>query len=375
MKVLLIAKTLTKGGSATGARNLLIALQSAGMVVTALDAYEHHRNRKYVSFLRLIERIYERIVHNKSTHCMKLGASTFNLRDLYFQYKPDVIQLCDVSANTIHFGDIADVGCPIVHRLSDFWPYHGASHYAESTPKQPSFSDFLLRHLIFDGNNKPDLLVAPSHWLADRLSSENVEVICNAVDIPPQNLNRCKPGGILRLGFISTDIFDERKGIQFLPPFLDAVHRDIELHVFGRLSRGKTLLNFSNISVVRHPPFSPNELIQVYNSFDVLLCPSKSDNSPNVLTEAFSFGVPVVAQSGTGMETYVNNYMGALIDFQTPSDDNIKRFSAILEKIISEYELFSNTARNFVQDKLSPHMIGSQYKNLYLNLLRLVAVD
>ena len=160
-----------------------------------------------------------------------------------------------------------------------------------------------------------------------------------------------------------------------MPPFLDAINGDIELHVFGRLSRTKSLPSFTNISVIHHPPFSSKDLVQVYSSFDILLCPSHSDNSPNVLTEAFSFGVPVVAQMGTGMDTYVNKYTGALIDFQVSSDDNINRFSSILKKIISEYDLFSNRTRSYVQDELSPLVIGSQYKNLYLKLLKLLAVE
>ncbi|MBQ2263754.1 MAG: glycosyltransferase, partial [Loktanella sp.] len=241
MKILLITKTLTKGGAASGARNLLGALRAAGADVAALDGYVAQRPQP-VRLLRVIERVYERSLHNPETHCLRLGPPVFDLKRLYAQYKPDIIQLCDVSGNTIRFADIGQLTCPVVHRMSDFWPYHGADHYAEQSPHTPKLADRLLRRTIFDGSVLPHCRVAPSHWLASRLGDDNIKVIRNAVSIPEGLALPTLANGVLRFGFIASQIADPRKGFSALAPFLSAVAarsgKTVQLHAYGWAREG-----------------------------------------------------------------------------------------------------------------------------------------
>jgi hypothetical protein len=226
VKVVLISKTLTKGGAASGARNLLGALRAAGADVVALDGYAGLAARP-ARLVRVAERACERICFDAESHFLRFGPPTFDLAQVYDKYRPDVIQLCDVSGNTIRFADIARVPCPVVHRLSDFWPYHGARHYALSRPCPPGFADKLLHRFIFDGHDIPACRVAPSHWLASRLGGRDIRVIRNSVASPSEVKTRRALSGRVRFGFIAAHVMDKRKGFSALPPFMQAMAKQL----------------------------------------------------------------------------------------------------------------------------------------------------
>lgn len=367
MKVVVLAKTLSKGGAASGARNLLCALRAAGAEVVALDATMYLKWHPLL-FARTVERIYERLVHNPEIHCLRLGPPTFKLHLINEEHRPDIIQLCDVSANVIKFADISMVTCPIFHRMSDFWPYHGAHHYADIRPDQPDLADRTLNKFIFDGKVMPHCRVAPSEWLASRLGGRDVRVIRNAVTIPNNIITRKPKNGVLRYGFISSQIMDPRKGYTALAPFLTMIayklNMDIKLHVFGRTS-DKRLAAIPSVEIFHQPPFSSVDLASVYQSFDILLCPSRLDNSPNVVSEALSYGTPVIGQTGTGMSSYIEDEFGGLVDFHNFNRSNFEKFLEITQNIIIQYRQYSSHARRFACEELSPVVIGEQYLKLY----------
>lgn len=369
MKTLLITKTLTRGGASSGARNLLNALRAAGAEVTALDGYARQR-RHPLRAVRIAERLYERSVHDAETHCLRLGPPVFDLKWLYDLHRPDIIQLCDVSGNTIRFADISRVPCPVAHRLSDFWPYHGARHYAEHPPARPGPADRLLRRLVFDGGAMPDCRVAPSHWLADRLGDTHVEVIRNAVNIPGSAGPRGAQRGPLRFGFISGQVMDPRKGFMALPRLLDAFGKSasvkVELHIFGRMSPGQ-VPGPVHVAMVTHGHFPPGAVSRVYDSFDILLCPSHLDNSPNVVSEALAHGVPVIGQKGTGIDSYIQSGTGVLIDFHS-GERTVPAFASATQQVLDDYAGFSRRAQAYAKDQLSPLVIGEQYLSLFHRL-------
>ncbi|MCW1933779.1 glycosyltransferase [Pararhodobacter zhoushanensis] len=372
MKVLVVSKSFTKGGSASGASNLAQALNAAGAEVVRVDAQEAIAGRPLAA-VRFVERVYERLAHDAETHCLRLGPASVDLLALCKIHKPDVVQLCDISANTISFKALRRLPCPVFHRMSDFWPYHGARHYAPSPPTRPALADRVLRWTAFSGAPVPDIRVAPSHWLADHLVSggvarDRLRVIRNAVTSPDEVQPRahCAPG--LRLGFIAGSITDPRKGFKNLLPFLAALPGGAQVHLYGHPSK-TDLPAVPGIEWVSGGRFTRDQKAGVYGSFDILLCPSLLDNSPNVLTEAFSFGVPVIAQSGTGMDSYVLPGTGALIDFKHLTSSALERFNASVAEIVSTYTACSAAALSSARDDLAPAVIGAAYLNLYHEIL------
>lgn len=373
MKILLIAKSFSKGGAASGASNLARALKVSGAEVICLDAYER-QGFTMLGSLRFVERVIERVLYNAEVHCVRFGPAVFNLQTLYRQYFPDIIQLCDVSGNVIRFADIAKLPCPVVHRMSDFWPYHGPAHYATAPSARFTCARWFLSKMVFDGKYMPDMRIAPSQWLADHITDSDdtygpLRVIKNSVTIPSLQHSRPLVVGTLRFGFISNAILEPRKGFQTLPPLLNALAASgarVSLHLFGNLPKAKCL-SIRGVEVVEHGSFTRDELARVFDSFDVLLCPSRFDNSPNVLTEALAHARPVIAQCGTGMDSYVDSDTGFLMDFYgAQSTDS---FIEACKLLANQYISFSSKAAQYALENLSYARIGSEYLALYEELL------
>lgn len=366
MRVLAIAKTLRKGGAAAGASNTINSLKAAGLEVVALGAYETPMGVA-MSAMRTTERVYERVFHSADTHCLRLWSPVFDLARLCKQHNPDIVQLFDISGNSIDFRQLNDIPCPSVQRLSDFWPYHGSQHYNLAPPDPPGLADRLLRRMIFDGSGEPDALVAPSQWLADALKGRQPTIIRNSVTPATGVGSRDRVGAKIRFGFISNPVDDPRKGLLSVPPILEAFAKQagpVALHLFGRGS-DDAMPSTNRVEVVAHPPFNRDELAMVYANFDILLCPSKLDNSPNVMTEALAHAVPVVAQTGSGMNSYLEAAFGALIDFDGP----VEQGAAQIESLLRTYPAASKAALRFSNTALAPKTIGEEYKTLYSALL------
>lgn len=375
MKVLLVTKSFHRGGSASGAYNLAKALQSSGCEVIFLDAFEHQK-KTLNGVVRVIERVFERTLYNSETHCFRLGKAVFDLAKCFEKHKPDVIQLCDISGNVVSFRDFASVPCPVVHRMSDYWPYHGPLHYSLTKNSGSFIASKFLEKTIYNGAYLPDALVAPSVWLAENLDSQlvgdvPVRVIRNAVETSGfhKSLKVCPEE--LHFGFVSNSIFDPRKGFLLIPPFLEFLARSgvkVYLHLYGRVAE-KECPKIPLVRVIRHGPFTRSEHSIVYNSFDVLICPSQLDNSPNVICEAMSYGCPVIAQSGTGMDSYVSDATGLLIDFTSNSEKSLSDFLVFCKKVMCEYSDYSHAALSYTKNKLSPEAIGGAYLDLYEELM------
>ncbi len=351
MKVLLVARSFTRGGAATGAANLGNALEAAGPDVIRVSA------DAAPSRLRTTERVIERLLFDAETHCLRLGAPSIDLPAEVAKHHPDIVQLCDLSANTIDMGSVASLAVPTIHRMSDFWPYHGPSHYAEASGE----GAFLARKLFALGGYDqltPTARVAPSDWLADRVQGTRPEVIPNAVAEVPSANTRMLSKGPVRLGFISGKLHDPRKGLDRLLNAFQSLPQDqTVLHLYGAGTEAA-----DHDRVVNKGRFDRADLARVYDEIDILICPSRRDNSPNTVTEALSFGVPVIGQIGTGMETYVSEEHGALLDFWGETIPDLKRAIA---GITTRYTAYSNAALKRARSDFAPATVGQAYKTLY----------
>jgi glycosyltransferase involved in cell wall biosynthesis len=375
MKVLLVTKSFSEGGSASGACNLARALEAVGIEVVRLDAYATQK-RRWHGAARLAERAFERAFFDPETHCLRLAPPVFPLPRLVAAHRPDLVQLCDVSGNVIRFADLRQLSCPVVHRLSDFWPYHGPQHYAISPGKGPFSARWLLRTSVFSGAELPDMRVAPSAWLSDLLARHapdpgRIRIIRNAVAIPKNVSRRAVNPGALHFGFMATHVLDPRKGLRTALPRLEALATQgvrVCLHLYGRI-RNRELPRLSRVEMVSHGPFDRAQLASVFDSFDILLCPSRFDNSPNVMCEALAHGRPVIAQGGCGMDSYLDGTTGALVDFWSQRPAALQGFIESALRIGADYRDFSLSAAAYAARHLSLPTIGSAYLDLYRELV------
>jgi len=382
MKVLIVAKTFSKGGAATGASNLAAALESVGIDVVSIDA-DSKKNAWRNKFVRYAERIVERILFGHNCHCLKFGKPVLDLKMIVDEFQPNIVQLCDISGNLIGFDDVKKLSCPVVHRVSDCWPYNGAFHYGNAESGIGRLANYLMKFFIGKNFDFADQIVAPSCWLKNELLERAlitvpVVLIRNAV-LSPIRIDKVgksvSPSTSLRFGFISNALFETRKGLKVLLEFLAKTFNkddNIELILYGKCSYieemlfGKYSFNISYLG-----GFERDSKTEVYRSFDILLCPSKYDNSPNVVTEAFSMGIPVVGQINTGMTSYIKSgFNGNLIDYYCANQENVTRFKQQVRDICDNREAYRDNSINFVEDEMSLSAIGENYRRVYQRLLK-----
>lgn len=375
MRVAVVTKTLSKGGAASGASNLIMALKSAGLEVSVIDSAAWRTgSARYLA--RQLERVVERLFVDGETHFLRLAPATISLRVVEEEFRPDVIQLCDVSGNTIDFFELAQVGCPVVHRMSDCWPYLGPKHYPTAMSPARGLQYWWFRRFIYARGHEPDALVAPSAWLADLISQSlpdkgQIPVIRNAVSAATRSVHRKHFDRVVRFGFIAHDALYPRKGLLQLRPYLEVMVRQgirVELHIYGKTPYRKPSVG-RGVCAFWHGTFPRKKLPEVLGCCDILLCPSIIDNSPNTLCEALAHGVPVIAQSGTGMDSYISGDIGALIDFWGHTQKDEEAFQAVVLSILGQYRLYSEAAYEFASRELGPRFIGSKYRQLYLDAI------
>ncbi len=361
MKVLLVARSFTRGGAATGAAGLSAALEAAGLDLVRASADDTPWRP-----LRLAERSLEHLLLDADeAHFLRLGPPSVDLAREVARHRPDIVQLGDISANTIAPAALAALPCPSVHRMSDFWPYHGLRHYADRPDETPGLARALFRVAGFAAL-APTARVAPSDWLADSLAASGAprpEVIRNAVLPVAGAAPRHLGGGPLRLGFISHKLASTRKGLDRLAEPIRHLGDRVHLTTFGRPPAPPGL----DLPQVRHHgPFGKAETGRVMGGIDILLCPYRADNSPNTVTEAFAHGIPVIGQRGTGMDSYIADDRGALIDFDAPGT-----LARALDRIEAAYDAHSTAALAFARGPLAPATIGVAYRRLYKTLLQI----
>lgn len=350
-RVLFLTNTLDKGGAASGASNLLQSLQSQDCL--EVFVYSSASNKSLiVLFFRFLEKVLNKLLLPEYCDFFKLYKPTFNINKLVKSHDIDIVQMCDVSKNLVSY-DFSDISVPVFHRLSDFFPYVGNYHYCDPS----KITKFATSDNRFSNLN----LIFPSYWLQQCVTNvghgfNSYTTIMNA------SSNRkhlgMKSNIIPKLGFISASLDEVRKGYKNLEPFFSKI--DYQFIVYGKGSHGL----FNNVCFAG--VYSKSDIEHVFKSFNILLCPYMIDNSPNTLTEALSFGIPVIAQSGTGMDTYINENHGFLFDFKS---SDYSKLNNLISIIIENYNFYSINAKKFSDMNLSHDVIGSSYLSFYNSVI------
>jgi glycosyltransferase involved in cell wall biosynthesis len=176
-----------------------------------------------------------------------------------------------------------------------------------------------------------DLVIANSAFLARRLRDvgvpeERMLVIRQGIDTG--EIVRTSPRGaggpdglrVLYLGQLT-----RHKGVDLLVKAVQQLADEdvrVELHLYGPMTDhpfAAALRRLDHPAITIGKPLAREQLAGVLVEHDVLVVPSRwYDNSPNVILEAFSVGVPVIAANHGGMAEMVHHQIDGLT-FQ-PSD-------------------------------------------------------
>lgn len=199
------------------------------------------------------------------------------------------------------------------------------------------------RTILHETLNSADLVISPSRFLISKFEEFNFDTsryvyIRHGLDAPAQPLNHANKSSVtgLRLGYVGQIKY--HKGvdliIEALLPLLDEGH-NISLSLWGSKKEtpeyaAELEARASNYPSIRWGgSYSGDQLWSVLSDFDALLVPSRwYENSPTVIAEAFTMGLPVIATRLGGMKELVEHEKsGLLFELNDASDlrQQIKR--------------------------------------------------
>ncbi len=153
--------------------------------------------------------------------------------------------------------------------------------------------------------------------------------------------------------------------------YLKKTYPQVRLYVAGSGPQEKQLLSLvkeldleGNIKFVGK--ITPDEMVALFHSSDIMLNPSLVDNMPNAILESMACGVPVVTTNAGGIPYITeNNVTALLVEIGQPE----AMANAVL-KLYQDKNLYNTLAKNGIEEvkKYSWHEVKHQWIDLYHQL-------
>ena len=195
------------------------------------------------------------------------------------------------------------------------------------------------------------------------ISTDFIKEIPSAIDLSWLNQN-VKTNLCLKFLFVGRN--ERRKGIKEINEAIELVIKnnlDAEFHFVGPFEK-RVYTSSSKVSIFYHGIIiDEKEKKAIYDSCDVLLCPSYSEGMPNVILEAMSRGLAIIATNVGAIRLLVSENNGALIQECKPNliFDAINNFISMdnnkltemkassVEKIKEEF-LWNNVIEKYIEE-------------------------
>jgi len=304
--------------------------------------------------------------------------SYFVIREILRKEKPDVVHTHNIGGVSLSaFLAIRSLHIPHVHTLHDYslhCPRATMMHANGKICTSPNIACKFYNSIKKILAQSPDLVTAPSNYILDDHNKHGFfkkapfKKVSLGITIP-DNILCSKPVDIIHILYVGQIV--KHKGVALLIKAFRHIESDhVILHIVGkgpdfdecqRLSSGDNRILF-------HGFVPAEQLDNLYRTAHFLVVPSVwLDNSPMVIYEAFSYGLPVIGSRIGGIpELIVNGKNGFLVE-----PDNVFELAAAMNELItnpSRMRLLSESARDTAQQfSMENHIV--LLRRLYTELL------
>ena len=407
MKILFVNTSDTQGGAARAAMRIMQAVEaeedevqmlvkhktSSLANVLPLDAFLPH-NSLYKATDWLATKLKNKLQHARwrpYRHSQD-GNYKSDLRGTYLggamrSIDYDVLHLHWINLRFVRLEDLP-TDKPIVWTLHDCWPFSGVCHYfldcqaykqsCGCCPQLGSNHPHDLSHQVWKQKkailSKLDLhIVCPSRWLAECaressiLKNADIRVIPNCIDTsvfcPPAKTKADTIRPVILFGAVNATK-DRIKGFSELIEalnILDSEAYEADLVVFGAEEQ-ELKLSFTHIRV-RFEGYvqDTTHLVRLYQSAEVMVVPSLTENLSCAIMEALSCGTPVCCFDIGGNRDMVKHQQNGYLAREKDTSD----LAIGIRSCIAYSEAWGASARQWVMEHYSLEIVGKQYCQLY----------
>lgn len=209
-------------------------------------------------------------------------------------------------------------------------------------------------------------VIAPSNWLAEKaresvlLAGSEIKVIRNPIpsfETSSQKLKETPSIKQIRIVFVSDNLQNPLKGLDLLISAFNLMSEEdrskFQLLLIGRNSPNVDIFPLDvRITVVKNHESLCAELRQQ----DYLVVPSRQDNLPNVIGEAFSAGIRVLGSNAGGIPEVITPETGEIFENGNP-DDLAKKLLRI-SKVYPKSKVLEHFKLNFNYEKVAKEILS-----------------
>lgn len=198
-------------------------------------------------------------------------------------------------------------------------------------------------------------------------------VISNAVDIQEnRSLRTVRESGMFRIGVVGR--LSPEKGHRFLLEALGGIPESshiIQVDIIGEGVERERLEELAQqLGLYRSIRFRgyQKELRSHYETSDLIVLPSLREGSPNVLLEAMSLGMPVLASDIPSIRAIISEGRTGFLFGTADSDDLRAKLLYIMSLSECKRSDIGEAARSYVRKEFNPQVRQQRFAQLYQEL-------
>ena len=224
--------------------------------------------------------------------------------------------------------------------------FHGYEMYQTSPNSKYFFKKYLFRYLVKWIIKNSDFIISYGGKITEIINSLNSNYE-KVIEIPAaiekswilKKINFVDNSSKRKILFVGRN--EDRKGFKELMTAINSllnINTNLEFHFLGPNLNSNININ-TELALNFHGLIKEDALKkEIFDQCDVLICPSYSEGMPNVILEAMSRGLAVIASDVGASSLLVDNENGILLDHIAPSEI----FNSLLKiNFISDMELNS----------------------------------
>lgn len=229
--------------------------------------------------------------------------------------------------------------------------FHGFEMYQYAPTLKIKLQHYMLRPFVKKICKKADVVFSYGGKISDIISGlgipkNRIIEIPSLIDRSWINVNFKKIQTTVRVLFVGRN--ERRKGIYELNKAIKLldnknINNDLEFHFLGNISEADKI-GTEKIKIVYHGVVI--EVFQkqkIYDSCDILICPSFSEGMPNVILEAMSRGLAIIATDVGAISEMVCPKNGVLL-----KDNSPEIISTSILKITSDKSILNKLKLNSI---------------------------